>query len=83
MLYDVRGEEKSLTQREAKLLRMLCEQKGEVVKREQILARLWDTEDDYFASRSLDVFVSRLRKLVAADVTVQLKTAKGGGLMLV
>lgn len=83
MLYDVRGEEKSLTQREAKLLRMLCEQKGEVVKREQILARLWDTEDDYFASRSLDVFVSRLRKLFAADETVQIKTVKGVGLMLV
>lgn len=82
LLCDIQGEEKNLTQREAKLLQMLCEHKGEVVKREQILARLWDTEDDYFASRSLDVFVSRLRKLLAADETVQIKTVKGVGLML-
>lgn len=82
LLRDVQGEEKSLTQREARLLQMLCENKGKVVRREQILAQLWDTEDDYFASRSLDVFVSRLRKLLAADGTVQIKTVKGVGLML-
>ena len=35
-----------------------------------------------FASRSLDVFVSRLRKLLAADDTVELKTVKGVGLMV-
>lgn len=82
ILRDGQGEEKSLTQREAKLLKMLCGQKGKVVRREQILAQLWETEDDYFASRSLDVFVSRLRKLLAADGSVQIKTVKGVGLML-
>lgn len=50
--------------------------------REVILSRLWNTEEDYFASRSLDVFVSRLRKLLADDDTVELKTVKGVGLML-
>lgn len=50
--------------------------------REVILSRLWNTEEDYFVSRSLDVFVSRLRKLLAADDTVELKTVKGVGLML-
>ena len=58
------------------------ENKNKVVKREAILERLWNTDDDYFASRSLDVFVSRLRKLLASDNTVQLKTIKGVGLML-
>ena len=53
------------------------------MRREVILSRLWNTEDDYFASRSLDVFVSRLRKLLAADESVQLKTVKGVGLQLV
>lgn len=76
------GEERMLTVREADLLRMLCEHKGQVVRREVILSRLWNTEEDYFASRSLDVFVSRLRKLLAADDTVELKTVKGVGLML-
>lgn len=76
------GEERMLTVREADLLRMLCEHKGQVVRREVILSRLWNTEEDYFASRSLDVFVSRLRKLLVADDTVELKTVKGVGLML-
>lgn len=74
--------DKTLTEREARLLQLLCENKREVVKREAILAQLWDTEEDYFASRSLDVFISRLRKLLAADETVQIKTVKGIGLML-
>lgn len=76
------GEERMLTVREADLLRMLCEHKGQVVRREVILSRLWNTEEDYFASRSLDVFVSRLRKLLAADEMVELKTVKGVGLIL-
>lgn len=76
------GEERMLTAREADLLRMLCEHKGQIVRREVILSRLWNTEEDYFASRSLDVFVFRLRKLLATDDTVELKTVKGVGLML-
>lgn len=76
------GEEKTLTEREAHLMRMLCEHKGEVVKREMILSQLWNTNDDYFASRSLDVFVSRLRKLLSEDDSVQIKTVKGVGLVL-
>ena len=77
------GDMETLTVREADLLRLLCESKGKVVRREVILSRLWNTEDDYFASRSLDVFVSRLRKLLSADESVQLKTVKGVGLQLV
>ena len=76
------GLQKTMTQREAKLLQMLCEKKNEVVRREAILSKLWDTEDDFFASRSLDVFVSRVRKLLAEDEQVQLKTIKGIGLCL-
>lgn len=76
------GEEKTLTERETHLMRMLCEHKGEVVKREMILSQLWNTDDDYFASRSLDVFVSRLRKLLSEDDSVQIKTVKGVGLVL-
>ena len=77
------GDMETLTVREADLLRLLCESKGKVVRREVILSRLWNTEDDYFASCSLDVFVSRLRKLLSADESVQLKTVKGVGLQLV
>ena len=76
------GENKTLTAREAGLLQMLCENRGDVVRREAILDRFWNTEDDYFASRSLDVFVTKLRKLIAEDSSVSIKTVKGVGLML-
>jgi DNA-binding response OmpR family regulator len=59
-----------------------CKKKNELVRRDIILSRLWDTEDDFFASRSLDVFVTRLRKLFADDERIQIKTVKGVGLCL-
>lgn len=74
--------QKTMTEREAKLLQMLCKKKNELVRRDIILSRLWDTEDDFFASRSLDVFVTRLRKLFADDERIQIKTVKGVGLCL-
>ncbi len=77
------GTERTLTEREAKLLQILCEKKNEVVKREAILSQLWEAkEDDYYASRSLDVFVARLRKVFAEDERVNIKTVKGIGLCL-
>lgn len=74
--------QKTMTEREAKLLQMLCKKKNELVRRDIILSRLWETEDDFFASRSLDVFVTRLRKLFADDERIQIKTVKGVGLCL-
>ena len=74
---------KTLTPREVGILELLCENKGEVIRREAILSRFWETEDDYFASRSLDVFVSKLRKLFTNDPSVEIQTVRGVGLMLV
>lgn len=51
-----------LTEREAMLLQMFLDNIGNVLKREVILTKLWGS-DDYFSGRSLDVFVSRLRKV--------------------
>lgn len=76
------GSSKTLTARETQLLQMLCEKKGDVVRREVILEKFWNTEDDYFASRSLDVFVTKLRKMLAEDHTLSIKTIKGIGLSL-
>lgn len=73
----------TLTVREAQILQLLAENKNEVVRREAILSRCWSTEDDYFASRSLDVFVSKLRKLFENDPQVEIKTVRGVGLMLI
>lgn len=76
LLKQTGGKEQTLTEREAALLRILCENKNKVVKREAILERLWNTDDDYFASRSLDVFVSRLVSIQFWGTTFQ---ASAGG----
>ena len=55
---------------------------GEIIRREIILDKFWNTEDDYFASRSLDVFVTKLRKLLKKNKKVSIKTIKGIGLMI-
>lgn len=77
------GSSQLLTPREVGILGMLFRKPGEVVRREVILDKFWNTEDDYFASRSLDVFVTKLRKLLSIDEQVKIKTVKGIGLMLV
>lgn len=73
---------KVLTVREAQILQLLADNKNETVKREAILSRFWNTEDDYFASRTLDVFIAKLRKLLEDDPLVSIKTIRGIGLRL-
>ena len=77
------GSTQLLTPRETGILELLFRKPGEVVRREVILDKFWNTEDDYFASRSLDVFVTKLRKLISKDETICIKTVKGIGLMLI
>ncbi len=64
-------EEKKLTLRESLLLHLLTEKLGEIVKREHILKEVWGT-DDYFAGRSMDVFISRLRKYLSKDPNIEI-----------
>ena len=80
---DETGEAQTITQREAQILQLLAENKNNVVRREAILSRFWNTEDDYFASRSLDVFVNKLRKVLADEPKINLKTIRGIGLQLI
>src|SRR5690606_15513266 len=68
----------SLTQREAELLKFFMDHKNTVRKREEILKALWG-EDDYFMGRSLDVFISRLRKIFAEDDSVKIENLHGIG----
>ena len=68
----------SLTQREAELLSFFINHKNTVLKREEILKALWG-EDDYFMGRSLDVFISRLRKIFAEDDSVTIENLHGIG----
>lgn len=72
---------KRLTTREAELLKMLCQAKGNVVRREDILTLIWG-ENDYFAGRSLDVFISKLRKYFAEDANVNIENVIKVGYIL-
>ncbi len=71
---------KRLTQKEANLLKLLCESKNKMVKREDILKQIWGN-DDYFAGRSMDVFISRLRKYLAHDTNIEIINYHGIGFM--
>jgi DNA-binding response OmpR family regulator len=68
----------TLTQKEADLLKMLAENKNQVIKRESILERIWG-QNDYFLGRSMDVFISRLRKYLKADENIQIENVHGVG----
>jgi DNA-binding response OmpR family regulator len=70
-----------MTLKEAEFLKYLVENKNQVLKREQILEDLWG-ENDYFLGRSMDVFVTRLRKYLNPDDTISLDTIRGVGLIL-
>lgn len=72
---------KTLTQKEADLLRFLVEHKNDVVKRATILEKLWG-ENDYFLGRSLDVFISRLRKYLKRDPALKIENIHGVGFRL-
>jgi DNA-binding response OmpR family regulator len=71
----------NLTPRESELLKYLVENQNSVVKREDILEELWG-QNDYFLGRSMDVFISRLRKYIQAEPTVSLETKRGVGFIL-
>jgi two-component system response regulator VicR len=72
----------SLTLREAELLRMFCLNINQVVKRDDILKQVWG-EDDYYIGRSLDVFVSRLRKYFEADPNIHIENIRSVGFKLI
>lgn len=68
----------TLTLREAELLRMLCYNSNQVLKRDVILQSVWG-EDDYYIGRSLDVFISRLRKYFQSDKNIEIENVRGVG----
>jgi DNA-binding response OmpR family regulator len=73
--------QKTLTQKEAEVLRLLCVNKERVLKREEILTSVWG-DDDYFMGRSLDVFISKLRKYLKEDPRVEIVNYHGVGFRL-
>ena len=67
-----------MKQKEADLLKFLCEHPNRILKREEILMAVWG-KNDYFLGRSMDVFMSKVRKYLRADPDVVLETIHGMG----
>ena len=71
-----------LTAREAQLLRLLIQNKNEVLERQMVLNALWG-DDSYFSARSMDVYISKLRKKIKTDPNLEILNVHGHGFSLV
>lgn len=68
----------NLTQKEADLLKFLCEHANHILKRDEVLLNVWG-KDDYFLGRSMDVFITKLRKHFKTEPNVNIETIHGVG----
>lgn len=74
--------ETALSHRESELLRRLCEQRNQVLERSAVLLDLWG-DDSFFNGRSLDVFITKLRRYLKDDPKVQIVNVRGIGYKLI
>lgn len=72
------GTEIDLKQKEADLLKFLCEHSNRILKREEVLLAVWG-KDDFFLGRSMDVYMTKLRKFLRADPNLMIETIHGHG----
>jgi two-component system, OmpR family, response regulator len=77
------GEENQwkLSPKESELLRLFCKYLNEVMPRSEALNKIWH-EDNYFTARSMDVFVTKLRKYLAKDTAIEIANIHGNGFRL-
>ena len=73
------GSLQRLTEKEAQLIAYLYHNRNRMLKREDILMEVWGSQD-FFSGRSMDVFISRLRKYFSADAAIALQSYRGLGL---
>lgn len=75
---DFEDSTKTLTDKEAQLLNYLFLHKDQLIRREDVLNLIWK-ETDFFSGRSLDVFISRLRKYLSKDPSIVIESVRGIG----
>lgn len=75
-------EKEKLSPKEAHLLRMFCVKKNDVLPRSEALTKIWG-EDNYFTARSMDVFVTKLRKYLSNDENLEIVNIHGNGFRLI
>lgn len=77
-----KNEEQKLTSKESELLKLLCENINQVLDRSIALKKIW-LDDSYFNARSMDVYITKLRKYLRSDPTIELLNVHGIGFKLV
>ncbi len=82
MLFLGKDERHKLTSKEAELLRLLCMKKNKMLDRSIALKKIW-LDDNYFNSRSMDVYITKLRKYLKNDDSIQILNVHGQGFKLV
>lgn len=75
------NKEEKLSPKEAALLNLLCQHKNDVLPREKALKQIWN-DDSYFTGRSMDVYIVKLRKYLAADANIEINNLHGNGYSL-
>lgn len=78
---DPKAEKEKLSPKESELLRMFAMYKNDVLSRSEALKKIWG-EDNYFTARSMDVFVTKLRKYLEADPKIEIVNIHGSGFRL-
>jgi DNA-binding response OmpR family regulator len=68
----INGQEKRITEKESDILNYLCAHRNKVIRREDLLKDLWG-ENDYFLGRSLDVFITKIRKYLKEDPQIEIE----------
>jgi len=81
MLLIHEGKDYSLTRKESALLKLLAENKNQLVEREYALEKIWGSSD-YFIGRSMDVFIAKLRKMLKIDPSIAITNVHGTGFKL-
>jgi len=76
------GEDKKLSPKEAQLLELLALNPNELISREMALKKIWGS-DDYFTARSMDVYITKLRKFLSEDPRLNIKNIHGAGFQLI
>lgn len=81
-LLTISGKDQKLTSKETELLRLLCENINGVLDRSEALKKIWK-DDSYFNARSMDVYITKLRKYLKEDPDVELMNVHGVGFKLI
>jgi two-component system, OmpR family, response regulator len=81
-ILSIDGNTRKLTTKEAELLKLLCNNKNRMLDRNYALRKIWE-DDSYFNARSMDVYITKLRKYLKEDQSVQILNVHGKGYKLI